>query len=129
MTRCESISEELKAYLDGEVPLDRRVAIRLHLARCATCREEITAMESISRDLIADESNGFDAALRERLVAAAPTVPDTCGEFSRASLWQTRGFEICAAAAITAVVVIVLIPVFAQSRERSRESAAMPAAP
>src|SRR5688572_512552 len=111
MTRCESISEELKAFLDGEVPLDRRVAIGLHLARCASCREEITAMESISRDLMADEPNGFDATLRKRLLDSAPMTDDgrrmTDDLGPQAPLWQRRPIQIWAAAAVVILAAFV----------------------
>ena len=117
MTRCETIAEELKAYLDGEVPLDRRVAIRLHLARCPSCREEITAMEGISRDLMADEPNGFDAALRNRLLDSAPMTADSDSELEAPPLWKRRPIQVWAAAALVFLAAFIFYPVTAQYKE------------
>ena len=54
--------DDLKAYLDKELPLFRRLAVREHLTRCASCREEITQMTQMTTELRkaeADHPVGF----------------------------------------------------------------------
>ena len=60
---------DLKAYLDGELSLVARLAVRLHLTHCASCREEITQMTQIAEDLRETETEGaLDPDLRTKLL-------------------------------------------------------------
>ena len=115
MTRCETISDELKAYMDGELPLDRRAAVRLHLLRCASCREEIGIMESISSELKAGETNGFNAALRERLLESAPDSAAGPNE-PEIPLWRRRPIQLWGAAAAVVLMFVITAPLLTSGK-------------
>ena len=66
--------DDLKAYLDKELPLFRRLAVREHLTRCASCREEITQMTQMTTELRKAEADlPLDSALRARILGSAFT--------------------------------------------------------
>lgn len=46
MVLCSRVQKQLGAYLDGELPQNRRTAVERHLGRCKSCR---TALESFHR--------------------------------------------------------------------------------
>jgi anti-sigma factor RsiW len=73
--KCEKVSQELIAYLDGKLSADVRSEVEKHLANCAACRaraEEFRGVWSVIDQLPAIEpSLGFDARLRQG-VAAEP---------------------------------------------------------
>lgn len=46
---CEELSEELSAYLDGELSPRERAALRGHLERCSRCREELVSLRAVSQ--------------------------------------------------------------------------------
>jgi anti-sigma factor RsiW len=84
MKDCEKVQNDLKAYQDGQLPPAPRLAVRWHLARCASCREEITHMENISKELRAEDAGILEPALRARILASipdgVPEAPDTPAE-------------------------------------------------
>jgi len=45
---CEELSEELSAYLDGELSPEERAALETHLERCPRCREELASLRAVS---------------------------------------------------------------------------------
>lgn len=54
MIDCNRCSASLDAFLDGELPVAERAEVEAHLATCAGCRAEETALRSIvaeARDL------------------------------------------------------------------------------
>jgi len=77
MTDCAAFQDDLTAYRDNELPLARRLAVRRHLARCQSCREEIEIMEHIGNELrsaesATAESATLDPALRAKILTALP---------------------------------------------------------
>ena len=46
--RCRS-ARELQAYLDHELSLPRREALRRHLQDCAHCRGELAGLQQVER--------------------------------------------------------------------------------
>ncbi len=46
---CEELSEELSAYLDGELSPRERAALKAHLERCSRCREELVSLRAVSQ--------------------------------------------------------------------------------
>ncbi len=46
---CEELSEELSAYLDGELSPRERAALKAHLERCSRCREELASLRAVSQ--------------------------------------------------------------------------------
>lgn len=67
MIDCNTRQESLKAYLDGEVSLSQRLALRLHLFRCESCRKEISEMQRISVQIKKSDSP-LPSALRDRIL-------------------------------------------------------------
>jgi hypothetical protein len=69
---CEIYRTDLKAYSDRELPLFRRLAIRRHLAACASCRNEVRTMEQISKNLQSTEAaEPLSNDLRTRILSEA----------------------------------------------------------
>ncbi|HEX4002484.1 MAG TPA: zf-HC2 domain-containing protein [Candidatus Acidoferrales bacterium] len=73
--KCEDVSKELIAYLDGRTNAAERAKVEGHLAGCAACRtraEEMRRVSMLLGELPAIEpSFAFDARVRQR-VAAEP---------------------------------------------------------
>jgi len=44
-TSCEELEHELTAFVDGELPAERRKVIEKHLTICPTCRKETDELE------------------------------------------------------------------------------------
>lgn len=61
---CNSISELLAAYLDGEVTAKEREQIQAHLSACAQCRREL--------EVLATAQKGLRQALKEIAAKATP---------------------------------------------------------
>ncbi len=73
MNECERMSEELKAYVDGQLSPVARIALRLHLNGCASCRREIEEMRQLGKRMRADDALEMTDALRARILAAVPS--------------------------------------------------------
>jgi anti-sigma factor RsiW len=73
--KCEDVSKELIAYLDGRAKASEREKVEGHLAGCAACRNRAEEMRKVSMLLgelpAIEPSFGFDARVRQR-VAAEP---------------------------------------------------------
>src|SRR5438105_162927 len=117
MNRCDAMMDELKAYVDGELPPRRRAAIGLHLARCRGCREEAQAMEMVTVDLRAGESGGMTPELRRLLLSAAPVTVESDPAALSPIRRRITFVEALAVLGIVSVVTAMLFPVFARSRE------------
>jgi len=81
MTAHEQYQNDLKAYIDNELPLLRRLAMRRHVDGCRACREELMQMAQVTEELRADEatesaSTGIDSALRARIIEGVPPTAD-----------------------------------------------------
>ena len=61
---------DLKAFLDGELPIVRRFQIRRHLKNCPQCREEIRIMQTIEPQL-KEETAPLGADLRAKILENA----------------------------------------------------------
>lgn len=48
---CAQVREDLQAYHDGEVPIDRQVLIQSHLQECVTCRLEASTLAQLGAAL------------------------------------------------------------------------------
>lgn len=69
---CAAFDADLKAHLDGELSLWRRLQVRRHLNQCPQCREEIQLMQSLKEELKTQESAPLDADLRAKILDNAP---------------------------------------------------------
>jgi len=120
MTACDRWRAELKALADGELGLWSRLGIALHLARCASCREEVAEMETVSEALRDDNQTGMSEDLRERLLAAAS---NTRLDGEPVTAWAPpvwRRPTVWVGAAAAALAWAILFPIFSQSREMAR---------
>jgi len=67
---CQQAHQELKAYLDGELPLFDRWIVSCHLRTCAVCQDEMTSLEHIGRTVKTLKDAGApSAAFREEIMA------------------------------------------------------------
>jgi anti-sigma factor RsiW len=64
----------LKSFLDRELPLWRQLAVRLHLARCASCREDLRAMRQIGDELRGQAIDPLDPKLKTRILASVQEI-------------------------------------------------------
>ena len=55
--------EELMAYLDGELPVDRAAAAAEHLAHCRDCQAVAADLQSVSRRLMAWQVDTPESAM------------------------------------------------------------------
>jgi hypothetical protein len=69
MTQRHPYEDDLKAYIDGELSLLRRIAVVRHLARCASCRMEIAQMSQITEELRRETHEALDPALRAKILS------------------------------------------------------------
>jgi anti-sigma factor RsiW len=73
--KCEDVSKQLIAYLDGRTDSTEREVVEAHLAGCSACRtraQEFRKVWAVLDEVPAIEpSFGFDARVRQR-VAAEP---------------------------------------------------------
>ncbi len=101
-SECQTMAEELVAYLDGEQPEAERARIEAHVATCLTCRREMDRIGKVNAMLRAlprvVPSDDFDARMWERL--AAETASRSRRRGFRPALW---GIPLAAAAALALV--------------------------
>ncbi len=67
--------EELMAYLDGEVKVERAAALAAHLEQCAECKAVAADLRSVSTQLAEWQVEPAPARLAERLSAALKAHP------------------------------------------------------
>jgi hypothetical protein len=90
--------EELMAYLDGELPVDRASTAAAHLENCRECQELAVDLQSISRRMIAWE---VEPSARPE----PPNVPER-----RASRWRWQwGLAGAGVVALSACVMVALL--------------------
>jgi len=123
---CEELSEELSAYLDGELSSQQRSRLEAHLQRCTRCREELGSLRAVSR-LVAslpavEPSEAFVQALSRKISARRPRrwlrpIPTFAGDLVPALA--------VAALLLVAVTVTFVIPALTSpGREAERYQAA-----
>jgi acetolactate synthase regulatory subunit len=120
MADCRRYRDDLKAWADRELFGPRRFLLRRHLARCASCRDEIQEMTQITEGLRAGEPSDapLGAALRDKILSDAP--PPESVRRPRAP----RPLEYAAVLLLVLVMAAVLIPVFSKAREMARNPVA-----
>jgi hypothetical protein len=107
--------EELMAYLDGELPVDRASAAAGHLERCRECQGLAADFESVSRRLTAWQVEPSDSAIPQAISAELDRKKqktDRVGWWNRRWVWIAVGSGAC-------IVVLVLLPML-QLRPRYR---------
>ncbi|MDH5357928.1 MAG: hypothetical protein OEW63_04815 [Gammaproteobacteria bacterium] len=46
MFQCKDVAEEASNYIDGELPLGKRIGLLLHLVVCSCCRNYLQQLRS-----------------------------------------------------------------------------------
>jgi anti-sigma factor RsiW len=127
-------TEVLKAYVDGEASPREVERVTAHLPGCARCAEEVRIMEKIGEG-IGEMAAAAEppAGLRQRILASvgdgAPTMRETSRPAPARSPWSFGWPGVAAVSTITLVVVAIMFPVFAKSREAARTSSTGAAQP
>jgi anti-sigma factor RsiW len=122
---CRSLREDLKAHLDGELPLPRRMAVSAHLSRCAACQKEMQEMKRIGRNIRESESHLHDARalspeFRARLLEHLdPILPvSAVGEARPAPYWRQQPLLVFGSGAVAVMVfTAVFLPLFRENQE------------
>lgn len=114
--RCEDVTTQLADYLAGTLPDEALEAIRAHVATCATCHDEVVALEDTwqllgSIDPVRPDSAGmrarFDAVL-DGYEEGRRGRPHVSLATLLASLWRPRVLaQVAAAAAMLLVGILV----------------------
>jgi hypothetical protein len=109
MTECEKLHSDLKAYLDGQLSPAARIALRLHLNRCAPCRKELEEMRLLGTRMRAADSLEMSDVLRTRILASIPTTaPDKLSPGT--PKWRERPVLIWGASASAVLAWFILYP-------------------
>jgi hypothetical protein len=119
MSVCTKYSDDLKALVDGELPIARRWVVERHVAACEPCRDEVAAMRQIGDGLRLQPLEPLDAALRARILAA---IPDRAPESARRPI--PRRFSLALAG--SAVAIALLIFVFRPAHDEFMDRAGAP---
>lgn len=79
MLSCQQMAEIVSAYIEGELPLGKRLGIGLHLMVCRHCRRYFDQVRKVSGDLerVAQVPVPDDVADALNKLFAAPTPPDS----------------------------------------------------
>lgn len=76
MLRCRDLTEDASRLLDQDLPLARRMQLRLHLALCSMCRTYMDQMRKtralVARRPLASPDRATEDALIARLTAPPP---------------------------------------------------------
>lgn len=127
MNGCERFQDDLRAYLDGELSVARRLAVRLHLARCASCREEADIMEQLSNDLRAGDAGTLEPGLRAKILAGLhEAAPDPTAETLEPAeptpvpKWRRKPMVLWGATATVLLAWFVLYPTINKERFQER---------
>ena len=107
--------EEVMAYLDGELPVDKAAKAAAHLQECPQCQQFATDLRSVSQAMTQWEVEPFDRELDSELVAALDERKKQNAGDARPSRWQGlrinrwRRWGWVAAASCAAVLAIVAV--------------------
>lgn len=111
--RCESVREQLTAYLDGELGDERGSAVRGHLRGCEACRH-VAADEALVRDGLRalpplDPPPSLWAGVQQRLAAAEVADAERSAWRRALARWAPRMPQIGLAGAAVAAAIILLV--------------------
>jgi len=128
MNECEKLHNDLKAFLDGQLSPASRIALRLHLNRCESCRKELEEMRLLGTRLRADDTLEMSDALRARILASVPaTAPEA--KVKMLPRWREKPVLLWGASASAALAWFMLYPALnnyqTSSHANSRKTTAM----
>jgi anti-sigma factor RsiW len=67
------LGQRLSALIDGELDIDERERVLVHLARCGWCRDEVTALRALKRRMNALGETAAGVGLTGRLMGLCST--------------------------------------------------------
>src|SRR5260370_41685171 len=79
--------EELMAYLDGELPLDRAATAAAHLENCRECQELAADLQSVSRRMMAWQLAPSDFQINQEIATALKEPKQIRAPRRRMSIW------------------------------------------
>jgi len=109
MNECEKLHHDLKAFLDGQLSPASRIALRLHLNRCESCRKELEEMRQLGTRLRADDTLEMSDALRARILASVPTAAPEA-KVKMLPRWREKPVMLWGASASAAIAWFLLYP-------------------
>jgi len=125
--KCRLARRELAAYRDGELPMERQLAIRAHLAGCPVCLAEMEDVERVGGMLrqassVRVESMGETlASVHARVVARVQADPPQRLGRRAARAFDDQGHWLWAVAGATAATLVCLVAVLGVARLSQRE--------
>lgn len=111
MTACRKYRKQSSAYLDGELPSKKQVALSNHLAICTACRRELAALEALGPALSRLEVAPLPAHLTSRIMATArrQQAESAYGRSVRSWLTHMQSWSWGFKAAATAALIVVML--------------------
>lgn len=111
--KCESVRQQLTAYLDGELAGDRGSAVRGHLRGCDACRD-VATNESALRDGLralapVDPPASLWAGVQARLAAAEVADAEKPAWKRALARWAPRAPQFALGSVVIAAAVIFLV--------------------
>lgn len=94
---------DLKAWLDGELGIVSALRVRVHLAFCAGCREEVKWLRRLGEDMRDLEKAVPAPHLRARILAALPDMPPVRRIYYTGSRTRRSGVVVAAASACVVI--------------------------
>jgi len=106
---CHKIKKQLSAYVDGELPVAERAAVKLHVGACADCQRELAALQEISARLAklpeVTAPDGFLADVCEELQDTGNTGRPSFSDWLLRPLWLKIPLQAAATVGILAGIV------------------------
>jgi anti-sigma factor RsiW len=107
--RCEEVETLIEAYADGELSLERTLAIESHVATCATCAARLERVRALGQVLRTVPSLRAPAGLAKRVRATVDAASATQPQLARSRprgwpLWLLSGATVAIASLALAVV-------------------------
>jgi hypothetical protein len=124
---CRTTRRDLEAYRDGELPMDRQLLVRAHLAACAECLSETEAVDRLG-GVIRHSSSARVDSMRETLGSVHARVmarvqadpPSTLGRRA-ARAFDAQGHWLWAAAGATFATIVCVLSALGVMRLSLRE--------
>ncbi len=101
---CETVQDQIGAYLDGELPAEAAVELEGHIAGCAICREALARQWSLAEMLRDADSERGASAPANLWAAIEARLDDRAGRTIRSSVFRRFRRPLAAAASLAAFV-------------------------
>ncbi len=113
--------DELMAYLDGELAVERSAGVAAHLEHCRECQAIAADFQTVSRRLLGWQIEESSSALQDRVTEALQTKQEPKSETRRKGRYLLiRPWMWAASTAVVVIVVVAAIQWGTGSREAQR---------